>query len=43
MGDEAHPMQGPDAIVESIMTEAAPDIGTPLSSDAQGAVAVPPG
>ena len=42
VGDELHPEQGPDTIVETIMMEAAQDTGTPLSSDVQGAAAVPP-
>ena len=42
IGGDPHPEQGPDAIVESVMTEAAQVIGAPLLTDTQGAVAVPP-
>ena len=42
IGGEPHPEQGPDAIVESVMTEAAQVIGAPLLSNTQGAVVVPP-
>ena len=42
VGDEPHLQHGPDAIVESVTSEAAQDTGAPLPSDAQGAVATPP-
>ena len=43
VGDEPHPDQGPDVIVESVTVEGAPDTGTTLSSDVQGAMATAPG
>ena len=42
VGDEPHPDQGPDVIVEGVTVEAAQDTGTPLSSDIQGAMAAAP-
>ena len=43
VGDEPHPDQGSDAIVEGVMVEAAQDTGAPLSSNVQGAMAATPG
>ena len=42
VGGEPQPEQGPDTIVESVMTEVAQGMGTPLMSDTKEAVAVPP-